>query len=236
MREVALAKDLRDFCASFNVTLEMIPLKPNNISSTLAGKEAKHFRECDAAIFLITARDPQGTVSGSVVHELGQATNKFEDNPEKVIVIAEDVCQFPATEQRARNTFSKNDLGSILRALTLFVEELRNAGLLGRATHAPGVEATSFGLEQALKTRGLVETIIFVSHQKEAAIEEDQLDPWLLATLKLNQQEINLLKDSLQRHNLAMQMPHSYGSGWRLLRSGLDLAKIATEAGHGVSQ
>ncbi len=180
----------------------------------------------------MTARDAEGTISDSVIHELGQATNKFETTPEKVIVLAEESCKFPAVEQRPRNTFVKTDMGSVVRALTLLIEELRYAGLLSQERQDNTGSKSSIGLDEVSKTKGLIEAVIFMSQHNDAAVSGDEFDGWLLRTLTLDTPDINFLKADLRKYDLARFGYGSFGeSYWKLLSSGLDLARTAIAKG-----
>ncbi len=233
MKETALAKDVRDFCGALGVKLELIPLKPNNIGRTLGDKEAKHFKDCDGVVFLVTPREADGTISASVVHELGQATIKFENAPDKVVILAEENCKFPPIEQRARNTFVRSDAGSVVRALTVLVEELHIAGLI--ATNRDlGDRPPTAEFEAAKKTKGLVEMVTLISQQDKVVISEEMMDQWLSGSLKLTQQEINFVKYEFKKHNLAESGYNGYeihGYYWRLTGRGIDLARVAAERG-----
>ncbi len=229
MQDTPLAKDVRDFCEALGISrLELIPLRPNNVSPTLSGKEAAHFKTCDAVIFLVTPRDLKGAISPSVTHELGQATIKFENTPDKVIILADETCVFPVIEQRPRNSFKRDDAASVIRALTLFVEELRHAGLLPGTTPDEDASEQKFSLEKAARTKGLVDALIFMSRCDKTAVSEEALDRALIEKLSLTTQEINFLKDDLNRYGLAQY----YRSYWRLMRRGVDLAREAVGKGY----
>ena len=233
MKETALAKDVRDLVLALGVKLELIPLHPNNTSSTLGGKEAQHFEKCEAVLFLVTPRDEAGTISGSVIHELGQATQKFAQAPDKVMVLAEDTCVFPVIEQRPRNIFNRRDGASVVRAVTVLIEELRKANLLAEASD-PKAEEEKFGLKQAARLTGLVEAVVFISEGKDLVVDEDELDQFFMAKLRLTQQQVNFVKSELQHRRLADKGYGSYGHReyyWQLSRQGVELASQAVSAG-----
>ena len=119
-RRLDFARDIKDFCGSLGIHVDLIPQKANS-QSTLSAKEAQYIERCTAAIFLITSQDAEGTVSASVIWELGQLRRRFSDSPEKVIILTDEICKFPSVEQKPRNQFRLDNPGSIVRALTLLI-------------------------------------------------------------------------------------------------------------------
>ncbi len=52
-RSLDLTRDVKEFCGSVGVSLDLIPLTAN-AQTTLGAKEAQYINNCTAAVFLIT--------------------------------------------------------------------------------------------------------------------------------------------------------------------------------------
>lgn len=229
-RNLDLARDIKDFCVSLDVQVDLIPMKANS-QATLGDKEMRYINNCTAAIFLVTPQDDQGAISDSVIWELGQLRQKFSATPEKVIVLADETCRFPPVEQKPRNQFRTGDCGSVVRALTLLIEDLKTAGLVNSgAVDGEQNRDETISLEKASQVPGLMEAVVFMSTQPDTAIWQTELDARLRSELKLSQQQFNFVLDDLSRYDLARKNWEriSYDESdwrWRLSRKGLDLAR-----------
>jgi hypothetical protein len=129
-QEEDLARDFKDLLAEFDINVSMIPLSSNK-GKTLQDKEDHYFNSADGAIFLITPgseRMGKFYPSPSVNNEMGQAKQKFKDKPEKVIYLVDKNCTVQVIDQKPYIEFDRNNIRSIVKAITLFIKDLKQAG------------------------------------------------------------------------------------------------------------
>src|SRR2546427_482974 len=77
----------------------------------------------------------------SVVEEMGRAREFFKSTPEKVMSLVEKGCQIQAVDQRSYVPFDRENMRSVLSAVTGLLRNLKAAGFLGKATPAPASAA-----------------------------------------------------------------------------------------------
>ncbi|GEM_PF-2289367 len=228
--EKDLARDLKDFLEAIRVgSVHMIPLKPND-DATLAEKEARHFEGMDAAIFLLTpGSDRSGSKypSPSVNHEMGQAKQKFP--PQRVIYLLQKGCNVAAIDQKPYIEFERDNIRSVIDAMTHLVKALAVAGLFPPKNKeaAPATKtATKVDIvELANKVSPLAaQYLIFISESSHGFCSSfDVMNR--LKLLKHSQQDINFAIVDLKRLGLITE-----SNLWHYISSaGWDVAKTLTE-------
>jgi len=129
-QEEDLARDFKDLLAELDIEVSMIPLSSNK-GKTLQEKEEHYFDFADGAIFIITSgsnRLGKTFPSPSVCEEMGQAKRKFKDKPEKIIYLVDKKCTIPTIDQKSYIPFDRENIRSIVKAITLFIKDLKLAG------------------------------------------------------------------------------------------------------------
>lgn len=228
LQQTALAKDLRDLCIALGVEPVMIAFEPND-TPTLGAKEEKAINQCVGAIFLVTPRNSDGTISGSVVHELGQLSKKFQNSPEKIILIAEQSCVFPAIEQRPRITYQDGDTASILRAVEFLVIGLKRAQFLSdpaQTLPSSSIEADSIAVAGVA---GLSHAIIALGNSPNALMTDGDLVNQLVRK-EVAALQINVVKKEMRVREIATPRTASNGTVyWQLTDKGIDLARVESD-------
>lgn len=131
------ARDISDLVKAMDVDVEMIPRAPDG-GTTLQQKEANFFTNVDAALFLLTPgseRHGKSYPSPSVADEMGQARERFKEEPWRVIYLVDKECSIQAVDQRAYIDFDRKDHRSMIEAVRRLILALKDAGLL--AAHLP---------------------------------------------------------------------------------------------------
>lgn len=130
-KEKDLARDLKDLLEELGLNIEMIPLSSSR-GKTLQEKENHYFDNCDGAIFLVTPGSERGGKSypsPSVADEMGQAKQRFRENPGKVIYLVDQACAIQAVDQKTYEQFDPKNMRSIVEAITKVIKDLKAAGL-----------------------------------------------------------------------------------------------------------
>ncbi|MEW6600062.1 MAG: hypothetical protein AB1499_03750 [Nitrospirota bacterium] len=129
-QEEDLARDFKDFLSELEIYIKMIPLAPNK-GKTLQDKEEHYFDYAAGTIFLITPRT-ESSPSSSVSHEMGQACQKFRYTPHKVIYLVDKNCTVPTIDQKSYIGFDRDNIRSVIKAITSLIKELKQAGWLSK--------------------------------------------------------------------------------------------------------
>jgi len=137
-QEQDFARDLQDLINELGCEVLMIPKAPN-LGRTLQAKEDGYFAVADGAIFLITPgadRNGQAVPSPSVADEMGRAREQFKSTPEAVIYLVQAGCQIQAVDQACYIHFQRENIRSVVSAITDLVRNLKAAGFVGRPRQA----------------------------------------------------------------------------------------------------
>ncbi len=231
-KEEDLARDFKDFFNELNINIEMISLAHNK-GKTLQDKEDHYFDSADGAIFLITPRI-ENFPSSSVSDEMGQAKQKFKDKPEKIIYLVDKNCTVQVIDQKPYIKFDRNNIRSIVKAITLLIKDLKQSGLLGgkkiepKETHIDIVKYSE-SINETLKK------ICFdLSKQPNGFITFAEFDNLLKLKHNMNQQDINFAKIDLTKKELVAYRPNPpltptglqlIGNGWELVRYEIEMEK-----------
>jgi hypothetical protein len=225
-QEEDLARDFKDFLNELEVNVEMIPLAPNK-GKTLQDKEEHFFDSADGAIFLITPRI-ESSPSSSVSHEMGQAKQKFKNKPEKVIYLVDKNCTVSTIDQKSYIKFDRDNIRSIIKAITSLIKDLKLAGWLGNKQEEQK-EASVIDIAKYAESidEFLKKICIDLSKQPNGFITFTEFDKLLQFKHNMNQQDINFAKIDLTKKELAAYRPipplsptglQLIGKGWELVR------------------
>jgi hypothetical protein len=206
-KERDLARDLNDLLSELKIEVTMIPAAPD-MGKSLQDKESHYFNDVDGAIFLVTpgaVREETAMPSPSVADEMGQAKQKFEKTPARIIYLVDDRCVIQAVDQKAYISFRRDDTRSILDAITRLIRNLKQAGLLGpdklERREAPSVDIA----DVASKTTKLLKDICEVlSHAPNGGLGIQQFREILKRQFHLSEQDINFAQRDLQIQGLVV--------------------------------
>ncbi|MBI4683672.1 MAG: hypothetical protein HY755_00550 [Nitrospirae bacterium] len=234
-QEEDLARDFKYLLAEFAIRVTMIPLSSNK-GKTLQDKEEHYFDFADGAIFIITPgsyRFGKTFPSPSVCDEMGQAKRKFKDKPEKIIYLVDKNCTLQAIDQKPYIPFDRNDIRSIVKAIILFIKDLKQAGCFGKSkieqkeTPIRDIAKYSESIDEKLK-----EICFDLSKQPNGFIAPTEFDNLLKAKYRMNQQDINFAKIDLTEKELAKYYqpnPPLFAGGWQLISMGWKLVRYEKE-------
>lgn len=224
-KEEDLARDFKDFFNELNINIEMISLAHNK-GKTLQDKEDHYFDSADGAIFLITPRI-ENFPSSSVSDEMGQAKQKFKDKPEKIIYLVDKNCTVQVIDQKPYIKFDRNNIRSIVKAITLLIKDLKQSGLLGgkkiepKETHIDIVKYSE-SINETLKK------ICFdLSDKKNGFINSIDLDNLLQTKYRMRQRDINFTIRTLKKKGLITYL--QLYNGWQLSDIGFELVRHEME-------
>jgi len=233
-KEKDLARDFKDLLEEFNIgPITMIPLSPNR-GFTLEKKERHYFDSADGALFIITPGSERlGSLfpSPSVAHEMGQAKQRFQKKPECVIYLVDAGCNVPAIDQTAYIHFNREDIRSIIAALTQLIKDLKTAGLF-RTTPIPiqaKPQPKRFSLEDFSRSLSdQTRQILFdMSNRPKGIISDEALTNLLVQNYNMKVQDINLLKRDLETSRTAIRSVDM--NLWGLSDLGWDVIKLEIE-------
>lgn len=233
-KEKDLARDFKDLLEEFNIgPIIMIPLSPNQ-GLTLQKKQEHYFKSADGALFIITPGSERlGSLypSSSVSHEMGQATQKFQKRPECLIYLVDADCNLPAIDQKTYIPFNREDIRSIIAALTQLMKDLKTAGLF-RTAPIPAqvkpqpkkfsVEGFSSSLNPQIR-----EVLFDISNKPDGIIRDTDLTNLLGQKYRLSVQDINLLKRDLESSGTTIRTIE--GALWELSGLGWQVVKLEIE-------
>ncbi len=234
--EKDLARDVNDFLNEIGIdNIIRIPMEPD-LGLTLQDKEAHHIESSGGAIFIITPGSERlGKVfpSPSVAEEIGQAKQKFKKYPERIIYLLDKRCNLQAIDQRSYISFDRNDIRSIIEALTLLVRNLKISGLLMMGQNkAP--EASKIDIAELLKSIAplLIKICVDLSKVPNGAMENSKFDLHLKKDYLMNDQNINLVKRDLQSKGLVslQTIPNPLPVNWWVLTDlGWEIVRSTTQ-------
>ncbi len=232
-QEEDLARDFKDFLNELNINIEMISLAPNK-GKTLQDKEEHYFDSVVGAIFLITPRIGSSP-SSSVSHEMGQAKQKFKNKSEKVIYLVDKNCTVPTIDQKSYIKFDRDNIRSIVKAITGFIKDLKEVGWLDirnseqRKMQVVDIVKYAESIDESLKR------ICFdLSKQPNGFITFAEFDNLLKLKHNMNQQDINFAKIDPTKKELVAYRPNPpltptglqlIGNGWELVRYEIEIEK-----------
>lgn len=229
-KEEDLARDFKDFLNELNINIEMIPLAPNT-GNTLQAKEDHYFHSAIGAIFLITPRIEdcgKSYPSPSVIDEMGRAKEKFKKSPEKIVYLVEKSCTLQTIDQKSYIPFDRNNIRSIVKAITLFIKDLKLAGWFGKnkteQKEIPLIDIAKYSesIDETLKK------ICFdLSDKKNGFINITDLDNLLQTKYRMGRRDINFTIRTLSKKGLITYLqPYS---GWQLSDIGFELVRHEME-------
>ena len=137
-----LARDFKDLMEELGVETQMIPLAPGR-GDTLQEKERRLFVKAQGAVFLVTpgaTRHEMSYPSPSVTDEMGMARVLFRDRPASIIYLVDESCEIQSVDQTAHIRFKRDDIRSVVSAVTQLIRELRAGGesiSVGESTGSP---------------------------------------------------------------------------------------------------
>ncbi len=238
-KEKDLVRDFKDLLEEFNIgSLIMIPLSSDK-GFTLEAKERHYFDSAEGALFVITPGSERlGSLypSPSVTHEMGQAKQRFQKKPESVIYLVDKLCQLPAIDQKVYISFDRNDIRSVIAALTQLIKNLKSASLF-RTTPFPTQNTQpdrKFDLgEFSMGLGDQIRSVLFdMSNRPNGYISDVDLTALLNQKYKLNVQDINFLKRDLESFNVVI---HSivdkpfFANSWWLHDVGWGVVRLEAE-------
>jgi len=230
-QEEDLARDFKDLLAEFDIKVAMIPLSSNK-GKTLQDKEEHYFDSVAGAIFLITPRI-ESFPSSSVSNEMGQAKQKFKHKPEKVIYLVDKNCTVPTIDQKPYIQFDRNNIRSIVKAITLLTKDLNQAGWFGEKKieqkEKPVIDIAKYSesIDEKLK-----EICFDLCIQPNGFIAPTEFDNLLKSKYRMNQQDINFSKIDLTEKELIKYYqpnPPHFAGGWQLISMGWKLVRYEKE-------
>lgn len=223
--EKELARDIKEFLIEIGVeNLKMIPMEPDR-GLTLQDKEAHYIESAIGAIFIITPGSERlGKLfpSPSVTEEMGQAKQKFEKYPERIIYWVDKRCNLQSIDQRSYIPFDRDDIRSITEAFTLLVKNLKHSGLLMIGQKEP-LKTPQIDIPELIKSIGTLLTKICVDLSKvpNGAMGNNKFDQHLKDEYLMTDQNINLVKRDLLSKNLVTlrtsQSPFGISANWWVL-------------------
>lgn len=225
-QEEDLSRDFEDLLAEFDIKVTMIPLSSNK-GQTLQDKEEHYFDSADGAIFLITPRIEKSP-SSSISHEMGQAKQKFKNMPEKVIYLVDRNCAVPTIDQKPYIQFDRNNMRSIVKAITLFIKDLKLASCFGQKK----IEQKETQIDIAKFSESIDEKLKKIcsdlSGQPSGSIALEEFKNLLKSKYNMSEQDINFAIIDLTEKKLVQYYQPSfknlYGGyhliniGWKLVR------------------
>lgn len=239
-----IARDFKDLLTELNVgSIIMIPLSPDK-ALTLEEKEQRNFKSADGALFIVTPGSERlGKLYPSpiVALEMGQAKTQFQNKPECVIYLVDDRCELPSIDQKPYVSFKRDDIRSILSALTQLLKNIKSAGLF-RTTPIPTQVQTQpklFDLNTFTKglDRLIIDVLFDISNKPKGLIDDKDLTALLASMYKLTMQQINFLKRDLELFKVVIRSiastPHYFDLwwlsdiGWSVVRLEADRKKKA---------
>ena len=224
-QEEDLARDFKDFLAELDIEVSMIPLSSNK-GKTIQDKEEHYFDSAEGAIFLITPRIGSSP-SSSVSHEMGQATQKFKNKPEKAIYLVDKNCTVPTIDQKPYIPFDRDKPRSIVKAITSFIKDLKQAGWFDKKK----VEQKESQIDMAKFSESVNEKLkkicIDISDKKNGFMSDTDLENLLLTKYLMRGRDINFTIRSLGEKKLLTHM-QTYG-GWQLSDIGFELVAYEME-------
>lgn len=229
--EKDLARDFKELLAELDLAAMMIPLSAD-IGKTLQAKEEHYFDSVEGIVFLITpGSERMGKLfpSPSVADEMGQAKQKFKSVPEKVIYLVDKTCTIQAVDQKSYIQFNRQDIRSILEAITLLIKNLKQAGLLRKKNiehrEIPGVNIKVYS--ESINSN-LKEICFDLSDQLNGSISFSDFDNLLKSKHRMNNRDVNFAKRDLLTKGLVNYYPPklpSYSGGWCLSSLGFELVR-----------
>ncbi|MBI5739990.1 MAG: hypothetical protein HZA16_04640 [Nitrospirae bacterium] len=226
-QEEDLARDVKDFLNELEVIIEMIPLAPNR-GNTLQDKEKYFFDSADGAIFLVTPRT-ESSPSSSVSLEMGLA-KKFI--PEKVIYLVEKNCNVATIDQKPHIKFDRNNIRSIIKAITVLIKDLKLAGWFGNKKKEQKIPAIDIA-KYAESIDEILRKICFdLSAEPDFFITHTEFKNLLKSKYNMSEQDINFVKIDLTEKGLAQYYRPSLQNidgGYQLINIGRKLARHEKE-------
>jgi len=240
--EEDLAKDFKDLLIELNVgNIIMIPLAPNK-ELTLEEKERKNFALANGALFIITPGSERNGVSypsPSVNVEIGKALEQFKNKPECVILLVDDKCKTPTIVQKPHIPFKRDNIRSVLSALTQLARDLKSAGIFRTAPIPIQTKPMpkQFNIIEFIKDLNsnnmqILPILFEMSNRNDGAISDNDLTKLLSEKHKLSMQQINFLKRDLESYQLVIHSvtsAPSFGNYWWLSDRGWSVARLAAE-------
>lgn len=238
-KEKDLARDFKDLLEEFNIgSIIMIPLSSDR-GFTLEEKERHYFDSAEGALFIITPGSERlGSFypSPSVTHEMGQAKQRFQKKPECVIYLVDESCNLPAIDQKTYVGFNRNDIRSVIAALTQLIKNLKSASLF-RTTPIPTQTKQStqkFDLNAfSISLGDQIRSVLFdMSNGPNGYISDADLTTLLSQKYNLNVQDTNFLKRDLESFKVVI---HSitdkpfFMNSWWLSDLGWEIVRIEVE-------
>jgi hypothetical protein len=169
-KEKDLARDLSDFISELGVEIKMMPRSPEG-GMTLDQKERTLIAGASGVVVLVTpgsTRDGREFASPSVNHEMGQARERFKETPAAIIYLVEDGCTIPTVDQTCYIPFNRNNMRSVVDALTHLIRNLKASGAIGRPSIPPretpgvNVQELAANLDAGLTAEGSQERTLAV--------------------------------------------------------------------------
>ncbi|RJR14537.1 MAG: hypothetical protein C4581_13930 [Nitrospiraceae bacterium] len=222
-QEEDLARDYKDYLAELDIEMRMIPLSYDK-GKTLQDKEERYFDSAAGAIFLLTPRTGNAS-SSSVAHEMGQAKQKFQDTPEKVIYLKDKNCTVPTIDQKPYISFDRGDIRSIIKANTSLLKNLKQAEWLSKKqVEQKETQIDIANLSESVDSV-LKKICVYIGSKPKGVIAESEFDALLKTKYYLNPLDINLTRKKLENERLLIYCPFIQSDS-RKLTWGFQLTEV----------
>ncbi|HXV78791.1 MAG TPA: hypothetical protein VEG60_02820 [Candidatus Binatia bacterium] len=227
---------MSDLIEELDIVVKLIPQSPD-LGKTLQEKEEHYFNESDALVFLLTpgsSRKGTDYPSPSVADEMGQARQKFKNQPEKVIYLVDKACNIQVIDQKGYIAFDRTDMRSVLEAIVMLLKNLKAAGVWHRKKiekrEIPGIDIAEVSRTTDPRFK---QVCLDLSEAPNGILFPQPFDKLLIEKYHLNQRDINFVKRDLQLTGLILfestPQPYSY-SYWRLSNLGFELVRYEIQS------
>ena len=196
--EMDFGGDILRFLQGLDLDVQTVMLSPNK-GRTLAKKEQDVLDHADIFVFLLTPgssrHNQEGYASQSVCEEMGRAKERFKNQPERVIYLADSRWHPQAIDQIAYTTIDRQSDRSMVQGLTQLALELRELGALkiNLAPKTPDIKTVAERTPEDIKT-----ACAHVASLPNGIITFDQLNAYMLK-LTGNVTDGNILRQKLTR-------------------------------------
>lgn len=222
-KEADLIRDFKDLFVEIGLKdITDIPVSPDH-GHTLEGKENIYFDTAAGAIFILTpgsVRDNTKYPSASVNAEMGIAKEKFKKTPEKVVYLCDKDCKPPAIDQKTYISFDRNEIRSVLKALTQLLKQCKVAGFYSPKPmiidNKDSNPVEIIGKEQLSPLAKKI--ILRISCATDAKMNRSSLDIMLRNDYQLDNQNINFIKNDLIKSKIVQKNDlWREGEVWRII-------------------
>ncbi|MDO8738944.1 hypothetical protein [Candidatus Deferrimicrobium sp.] len=230
-KETDLGRDFKSLLSELDLDVVMIPLSPDK-GKTLQEKEKHYFSVVDGAVFLITPgseRDGKLYPSPSVADEMGQAKVAYTSAPERVSYLVDNRCTIQAVDQRSYILFDRENIRSILDAITQVIRNLKDSGLFGnkRIEHqeTPGINIPVFSKTIDTRLKAICEAL---SDAPNGAMKFADFEMMLKMKFSLKGRMLNFAMRDLQTKGLVIYHPPvspPFIPYWQLSPLGFELVR-----------